>query len=280
MKNKVKIIACYYGTLPPELNLWLKSCENNREVSFMLVTDSHIAHLPENVEIYKISLENLRKKISAACKADVLLGNPYKICDYRPLFGIVFQDELKGFHFWGHCDIDMIWGNINRFITDEVLDKYDRIGTFGHLALYRNSLEMNLLFKKRGSAFSYKTVFASNYHYNFDEIYGMNMICKKNHVLWLNTGHEYCLDKMPGERLAFYGIPNYKNQFVMWKKGRIYQYCEVNSKRYVKEKIYYHFSGAHYYLDEAISDHVLFDGCSCWNKKTGRKSAMMSAGGG
>lgn len=280
MKNKVKIIACYYGALPPEFGLWLKSCANNPEFCFLLVTDNQINKVPENVEVYKISLKDLGNKISKVCKKDVLLENPYKLCDYRPLYGIVFKENLKGFHFWGHCDLDMIWGNINHFITDKLLDQYDRIGTYGHLVLYRNCPEMNFLYKKNGAAFSYKTVFSSNYHYNFDEIYGMNMICKKNHISWLNMGHEYCLDKMPGERLAFYGIPNYKNQFVMWKKGRIYQYCEVNNKRYKKEKIYYHFSGAHYVLDEAILDNVLFDGCSCWNKGTGRKNVVNDAGGG
>ena len=280
MKNRVKIIVCYYGSLPSEFKLWLKSCANNPDFSFLLVTDNRIDQTPENVEVYIISLKELRKKFSEACKLDVLLEDPYKLCDYRPLYGIVFKDKLKGCHFWGHCDIDMIWGNINKFITDELLDKYDRIGTFGHLVLYRNCPEMNFLYKKKGSAFSYKTVFSSHYFYNFDEIYGLNLICKKNHVSWLNMGHQFCLDKMPGERLAFYGVPNYKNQLVMWKDGRIYQYCEIHRQRYLKEKMYYHFSGTHYFLEESVSENVLFDGCSCWNKGKTENKLVNNAGGG
>ena len=54
---------------------------------------------------------------------------------------------------------------------------------------------MNNLYKKKGSAFSYKKVFQSEYNYNFDEMYGMNLICSKNKVKWMDFRHAYIICK-------------------------------------------------------------------------------------
>ena len=34
---------------------------------------------------------------------------------------------MVGYDFWGHCDMDLIWGDIRNFITEDVLSKYDKI---------------------------------------------------------------------------------------------------------------------------------------------------------
>ena len=61
------------------------------------------------------------------------------------LYGIIFADYLKDYDFWGFCDIDLILGDLSEFITNERLEKYDRIGIRGHLTLIRNIPEINSL---------------------------------------------------------------------------------------------------------------------------------------
>lgn len=112
MKNRVKLIVCYYGTLPTEFSLWLSSCKNNPDFDFLIVTDTEVFNIPSNVSVLNISIEEVKKRFSTACGLNVILSKPYKLCDFRPLYGKAFTDELKGYDFWGHCDIDVVWGEI------------------------------------------------------------------------------------------------------------------------------------------------------------------------
>ena len=50
----------------------------------------------------------------------------------------MFSEYLTGYDFWGHCDIDLLWGNIRRFVTDEKLKKYKKLYTAGACVLYKN----------------------------------------------------------------------------------------------------------------------------------------------
>ena len=36
--NRIKLIVCYYGKFPEWMNVWLKSCELNSNIDFMIVT--------------------------------------------------------------------------------------------------------------------------------------------------------------------------------------------------------------------------------------------------
>lgn len=55
---------------------------------------------------------------------------------------------MKKYEFWGHCDLDIILGNLNDFITEEMLNTYDKIFCLGHMILYKNDYDINRLFMK------------------------------------------------------------------------------------------------------------------------------------
>jgi hypothetical protein len=66
-------------------------------------------------------------------------------------YGVVFQDKLKDFAFWGICDMDMVWGHIRTFYTDGLLSEYDiltssRGAINGQCTLFRNTPHVNNLF--------------------------------------------------------------------------------------------------------------------------------------
>lgn len=50
-----------------------------------------------------------------------------KIHDYRPAFGHLYADEIRagGYEFWGHTDYDCVYGRVDRFATDELLNRVD-----------------------------------------------------------------------------------------------------------------------------------------------------------
>ena len=42
----------------------------------------------------------------------VTLDRPYKLCDFKPAYGFIFGEYLKEYDYWGHCDIDIVWGDL------------------------------------------------------------------------------------------------------------------------------------------------------------------------
>jgi hypothetical protein len=95
----------------------------------------------------------------------------YKLCDFKPAYGFLFPEIIKGYDFWGHGDIDVVYGNIRNFMTEEILNTYDVISTrhdyiTGTFCLYKNNQQMNTLFME---SVNYETVFSNSEHYCFDE---------------------------------------------------------------------------------------------------------------
>ena len=238
--NRIKLIVCYYGKCPQWMNIWLKSCELNSDIDFMIVTDIKIDDLPSNVTILNMSFKELKKHFSDTLGFQVSLENPYKLCDYKPVYGKAFQKKLEGYEFWGCCDIDLIWGRLRDFITDDILENYDLIGKYGHLMIYRNNQEMNELFMQSGGMFSYKTVFINSDNYSFDEMSGMDLIAHRMRVKQYralkiaNASPSYNRFKIAGTTA--------EKEFFVWKEGKILRVSGENKVK-TEEFAYLHFSG-------------------------------------
>tara|TARA_B110000467_G_C18319370_1_gene483937 strand:- start:599 stop:1234 length:636 start_codon:yes stop_codon:yes gene_type:complete len=74
--------------------------------------------------------------------------------------------------------LDIIWGRINKFIDDKILDNYDIISSrknaiSGHFTLFRNIEQVNFLFKKIPD---YKKYLNKNEFQWFDEFHFNNFI--------------------------------------------------------------------------------------------------------
>lgn len=238
--SRIKLVVCYYGKFPQWMNIWLKSCELNPDIDFMIVTDIKINNLPSNVTILNMSFEELRNHFSQIFGFQVSLDSAYKLCDYKSVYGKAFEEELKGYDFWGCCDIDLVWGHLRDFITDDILKNYDLIGKYGHLMIYRNNEEMNNLFMKQGGTFSYETVFTNSDNYSFDEMSGMDLIAHKNNVKHYktlkiaNASPSYSRFKIAGQTS--------EKEFFVWKDGKILR-VSGNSHIEIEEFAYLHFSG-------------------------------------
>ncbi len=77
-------------------------------------------------------------------------GSP-KVWDYRCALGLLYEEELKDYDYWGHVDFDMVFGDMNKYVPDELLDQLDVYSSHheyvcGCFSLYRNAPEVNKLF--------------------------------------------------------------------------------------------------------------------------------------
>ena len=167
---KFKLIIPYYGKFPSIFDLWLKSCKNNPEIEWLLVTDIDCSEvLPLNVKRLNLTFKELKNKFEQKLGMSISLESPYKLCDYKPLYGYLFEEYLKDFDFWGYCDMDVVWGKIFDFLPMELFRKYDKILDLGHLSFIRNDKAINENFKKyRG----YLTILKKPINYTYDEAWG------------------------------------------------------------------------------------------------------------
>jgi hypothetical protein len=170
--KSVVLLSCYFGRFPWYFTYFLESCKYNSSVSFVIITDNEAPNdLPANVRIVNSTLEEISRNASGKLGLKVSIEKPYKLCDFKPVYGYLFPEHTQGFDFWGHCDIDVIFGNIRNFIMDEMLDEYEFISVrhdyiSGHFALYKNNEKMNELFMQSKD---YKRVLGSLFHHCFDE---------------------------------------------------------------------------------------------------------------
>ena len=236
---KIAMIVCWMGMIPNYFDLWEYSCSKNPDYDFWIFTDHPQNSDFKNIKFVKFSLDDFNKIASKKLNLKINVNKPYKLCDFRPAYGLIFEDYLKDYDFWGHCDIDQIFGNIKKFVNDDILNKYNKINKNGHFVLYKNTKQMNNLFKERGSLFDYREVFQSNENFAFDEYTGINMIVKKQNIDFFYINDFTDIDKS-SKRYICKNQNNYKYQFYEYKEGKILQvYYEDGIKE--KEMMYLHF---------------------------------------
>ena len=249
-----------FGKLPEYMPIWLYTCEKNPNITFFVLTDdTYHGKLPENVKIIHTELPDLKNRISEKVGFEVNLPWGYKLCDYRPAYGIIFDDLLAGFDFWGHCDLDVIWGNTTHFFTDEKLSSYDRIYSLGALSVYRNTEEVNNWFRTldNGPYSNYKYVFTVPEVHWFDEwgpegSEGTSEIIRYNKKRFYYTSECFDINGMKGDfkhALSGTDFNSYPNLYVKYENGNL-TVCSGDTE--LKEVLYTHFSKRNIKLPERI----------------------------
>lgn len=242
---KIAIILPYYGKFPNYFRLWIESARCNSNFDFLIFTDNeNIYGKVENIKWIKFEFSMIKSKIESIVGFPVILDRPYKLCDYRPVYGLIFEEYLKNYTWWGYCDPDIIFGNLDKKITYELLHTYDKIYELGHLTLYRNEEKINNLWKIElpTGAYSYKNVFTSRYSAHFDEQLGMIPICNSYGCKTYNAVDfadikvgkgmfQRCWDRESGDYPHIFG----------WSNGTLLGYMiNDKDKLVVKEYIYIH----------------------------------------
>lgn len=170
--TRLALLVPYFGRVPDYADLWLESCRRNPGIDWILLTDCRFDHeLPPNVYVHSMSFAGLADRLAERFDFALGLETPYKLCDFRPAFGHVLADYLKGYDFWGYCDLDVIFGDIRKFVTESVLDSSDKVFTGGHLSFMRNDEEINRTYQDGAKLglLDFRTVFSSPRSFAFDE---------------------------------------------------------------------------------------------------------------
>lgn len=254
---KIALICPYFGKLPDEhFQLMLDSCRYNPTVDWFLITDDKTKYnYPPNVIVEYMSFENVVELVKSKLGDDVYLGDPYKFVDYKPIYGYIFQDRIKEYDFWGHCDMtDAIYGNIRKFLTDDVLKSNDRVLFLGHLSLYKNVTYINELFMQdTPSSMNWKEILCKPFTMGFDENeqYGVGIGFKFRDMGYKLYRDDDCYaDILPDHfRFSedefdeqFHNSLVKNNRFICeWDKGKLYKISIEGKKITKRELCYFHF---------------------------------------
>jgi len=153
MKNgkqpSIALVVPYFGTWPEWMDAMLISCAWNPEIDWLFLSDcSAPSEYPPNVHFHSSTLLEVAELATKTLGFPVYLKRAYKLCDLKPAYGLMFSNLLKDYDFWGHCDPDILWGSIRRFMTPKMLDRYDILTSrkdalAGHFCIYRNEDRIN-----------------------------------------------------------------------------------------------------------------------------------------
>lgn len=148
------LVMPYFGKWPFWMPFFLQSCRMNPSVDWLFYSDcAPLESCPENVRVVTMSFAEYCQHVSARLGINFQPTQAYKLCDIRPAFGLIHEADLQGYEFWGFGDIDLIYGDLRAYFTDERLRCHDLYSTHarrvsGHLCLIRNTPRMRYAFKR------------------------------------------------------------------------------------------------------------------------------------
>ncbi|HWW70109.1 MAG TPA: DUF6625 family protein [Duganella sp.] len=142
--KSIAILIDYLGTWPKWFPVFLASCERNATINWIIRTDCDVPETtPKNVKFVQTSYLDYIQNVSEKLNINFSPSGNYKICDIKPAYGDLYHQDICDFDYYGFGDLDVIYGDMRKFYTDEVLS-FDVISTHekivsGHLCLFKNT---------------------------------------------------------------------------------------------------------------------------------------------
>lgn len=246
--KKVVLIVAYYGKWPKWFDVYLYSCKANPTIDWLFFSDIEVPYsYPSNVRFINTTKTDIELIFKNKFNVNVNLNDPIKLCDLKITYGYIFQEYITNYDFWGICDLDIIWGDIRKFITDDMLSRYEIISSrkdciSGHFTLFANSNKINSLFKVFLND-TYKEKFIHlKYHWFdeniFTEIIKAEISANRINVFWdkylvntekglyLDSHQDYHIDKWLFENGNLYDLGKSRKEkiecmylhFINWKR--------------------------------------------------------------
>lgn len=241
-KNRAVLLVPYYGQFNNYFPIWLQTAGYNNDFDFVFISDLQPdVNLPENVRFFKKSFAELKSDLQDCLEFEINLENYYRLTEFRPVLGKVYQQYITDYEFWGYCDTDTVLGKISDFITTKVMDEYDAILSHGHFILLRNSASLNDMYMFEFPGYnSYKNVYRSALSCNFDEWGGLSFFLKHNRVkMYDEVVFADLFYQHYDFRLAQGGDVG-EGRIYAWKNGVLTEYSAVGSEVVKAEKMYVH----------------------------------------
>jgi hypothetical protein len=230
------ILLCpYFGRWPAWMNFFVESCRWNPDVRWRFYTDcGEPENKAGNIDYVPISFEAYKALVRSRLGIAFDPGDPYKLCDLKPALGLLHQQDIEGYPFFGYCDLDVIYGNIARFYGSERLAGFDVVSTHpellsGHFAVLRNTPDLRHAFERVPG---YRAQLEAPHFTGFDE-HQFSLVLPKSAAERALFTERYSTVLSP--RRWHDGTMNYPQRW-FWKRGQL-----TNERDGEREFLYLHF---------------------------------------
>lgn len=249
-KYKIAVIMTWFGKLPIYFPAWLEGAVNNSTIDFYCFVDNEFECNAKNIHVINTTMNDEIKRIATALHEDISIDNSYKFCDLRAFFGVGYEEYIKEYDFWAYCDIDMIFGDLRHFLTDDVLSRYDRFYEYGYLSIFRNNYQMKHLYELPGGIYTKDEIFRGKAKCTPEEQYGIYRISEINHIKWYRENN-FADFHVPYSSFILNQRKNYQKQAFYWEDGHVYQvYVDLNGEVKKDELAFIHWQKRKPRIDE------------------------------
>lgn len=176
--KRAAILMPYFGKLPSYFGAYLKSLED-KLFDVLWISDLPVENHPENFKVVSMSFDEVRNRMIKTLGTDVCINDGRRLCDFRPMYGQIFNDLIDGYDYFGWGDCDLVYGDdFNAFLKQVVLPgEYDAVSLHkdfltGPTCFLRNTEKMKALYKKANNWKEVCSFEGSGGVYIFDECGG------------------------------------------------------------------------------------------------------------
>ncbi|TVP75358.1 MAG: hypothetical protein EA353_14090 [Puniceicoccaceae bacterium] len=144
---------------------------------------------PNNVILHKYTLADFRACVIDRLRLDGNFVEPYKLNDFKPAYGLLFEEYIAGYDYFGWGDIDVIFGRVDHFLKD-LLGKWEVLSfseflPSNHFLLLRNTHRNRSLFQQIEN---YRTLLQSPDHQAMDDVAFSSVLMSQPNV-WFEELH-------------------------------------------------------------------------------------------
>jgi hypothetical protein len=142
----------YFGRWPEWMNLFVETCKWNPGVRWRFYTDcGEPENRAGNVDYVHLSFDDYKALVRERLRVAFDPPDPYKLCDIKPCLAYIHERDVAGYPFFGFGDVDVVYGDIRKFYTDELLRRFNVFSTHadrlsGHFAVLRNTRALRRAF--------------------------------------------------------------------------------------------------------------------------------------
>ena len=268
--KSIAILTPYFGQWPEWFNLYLESCRQNPSIHWIFISDCKAPdNAPPNTKFINTTFSEYCQRASKTLDINFSPSSPYKLCDLKPAYGYIHQELLSEYDFFGFGDIDVIYGDIRHFYTDELLSKQNTLSTHwdrisGHLFIMKNTIIFREAFKNIPA---WQQLLEDRNHHGIDESkFSKIFLRHKKYPAWLRNIYRL---KDPYQRKAYFkeqystilspepwfdGSVEHPEEWV-WKNGKLYNSQDD------REFMYLHFMNwkSSVWLDSSRGDRAAWE---------------------
>lgn len=204
MTPAIVIVIPYFGEWDEYVPLFFETVRRNATIKFLVYTDCAMDGLEApNITVTHLKMADYLTLVNYRTGVDFEPVTAYKLCDLRPLFGLIHEPEFRGFDFYGWCDVDLLLGDIRAFYSDQLLGRYDVFSTHGHgvsghFALFRNIRRNRLMYR---SIYHWREALRKREFVGIDE-HGLTNAYVMTPVDRLNEKFGFAIDNSASRALA------------------------------------------------------------------------------